>query len=132
SGGGQISLPSGDHMLLAPLYVTISDGVRLRFDHWSDGYSYAGRNIDLTSDMDLEAVYMTQFNLTIVSPLPTSGSGWYDAGSTAYYSVNNFPIGLDSSGLWIFTGWYDQNGSFVTYFGGASIVMNSPTTLEAN
>jgi hypothetical protein len=131
SGGGQISLAPGDHLLLASEYVPVSDGVRLRFDHWSDGYPYAGRNIDLNSDTTLEAVYVTQYNLTIISPLPTVGGGWYDAGSTANYSIAVFPITLNSSGLWIFIGWYDQNGSLATIFGGGSIATNAPTSLEA-
>lgn len=78
TGGAQISLMLGEHLLLAPLVVPVSDRVRLKFDHWSDGYQYAGRNLHLDSDTTLEAVYVTQYKLTIVWPLPASADGWYD------------------------------------------------------
>jgi hypothetical protein len=131
SGGRQISLMPGEHLLAASLVVSVSDGVRLRFDHWSDGYQYAGRNLYLDSDTTLEAVYVTQYKLTIISPLPASGDGWYDEGSNAIFSINVFPITINSQGLWLFVGWYTETGDFVTIFGSGSIMMGSPHTLEA-
>jgi hypothetical protein len=131
SGGSQISLPPGNHVIHATEYVPVSDEVRLRFYGWADGYPYAGRKFDLSSDAALGAVYVTQYNLTIISPLATNGGGWHDAGSTANYSIAVFPITFDSSGVWVFIGWYDQNGNPITIFGGGSIVMNAPLTLQA-
>jgi hypothetical protein len=129
-GGQQISLTPGEHLLLASEYVPVSDGLRLRFDHWSDGYLYAGRNIDLTSDTTLEAVYVTQYDLTILSPPPVTGGGWYDQGTVANFSYNTMPRITNTFGLAIFQGWYDENGNLFTVSGTGSIVMNGPHTLH--
>lgn len=76
-------------------------------------------------------LWTLQYNLTIVSPLPVSGAGSYDVGSTAYFSINGNAIMIDSRDLWIFIGWYDENGNLITLFGSGSIVMDAPHTVEA-
>lgn len=129
-GGQQISLTSGQHTLLASEYVPVSDGVQLRFGQWSDGYASAGRSIDLSSDTTLEAIYVTQYNLTLMSPTPVTGAGWYDQGASANFSCDAMPRITNTLGVAIFQGWYDKNGNLYSTSGTDSVVMNGPLTLH--
>ena len=71
----------------------------------------------------------SQYYLTVNSPHDTPiGSGWYDAGTTAYAKLLN---GLVTSGetRWVFTGWSgDAGGTGLT---SNPIIMNGPKTAVA-
>ena len=65
--------------------------------------------------MSLKAVYVSQYELTIESQYPATGSGWYDVDSIANFSTSPYPVFTNNPpGLWSFSGWYDQNGTLVT------------------
>jgi uncharacterized repeat protein (TIGR02543 family) len=71
-------------------------------------------------------LWKTQYYLTVNSPYGTSGgAGWYDAGSTAYATINPTVVSQ-----FIFTGWSgDATG---TSSPSNAIVMDNPRTATAN
>jgi hypothetical protein len=81
--------------------------------------------------MSLEAMYVTQYKLTIHSSFPVSGDGWYDQGTTAFFSTNVFPRVTEDS-LRFFAGWSDRTGKVVTFLPSGSIVMDGSYTLETD
>jgi len=127
---GQSLLKPGSHSVSVSSDVSTSQGVQLRFDHWSDGYKYADRSIDLESNTTLTAVFLTQYNLTLISPYETSGEGWYDKGASANFGCNAMPSITNTFGLAIFRGWYDQDGNLYSAYGTGSVIMNRPLTLH--
>jgi hypothetical protein len=132
SGSIKLAVPPGFHSLSVEPIIPIGNGSRLRFDHWSDDSLAINRTLRVTSDMSLEAVYVSQYELTLESQYPVTGSGWYDVDSIANFSTSPYPIFTNNPpGLWSFSGWYDQNGSLITNLGSGSIIMNSSHVLEA-
>jgi len=132
SGLIKLAVPPGFHSLSIEPIIQFGNGSRLRFDHWSDDSLAINRTLRVNSDTSLEAVYVSQYELTIESQYPVTGSGWYDVGSIANFSTSPYPIFTNNSlGLWSFGGWYDQNGTLKTTLGSGSIMMNSSHVLEA-
>src|SRR5208337_2762436 len=92
--------------------VQVDYARRLRFKYWADGISNANRSLYLSSDISLVPVYVMQYKLTLASPFPTLGGGWYDEGSAVTFSdvsisrVPFIPISFD--------GWYDETGNLNT------------------
>ncbi len=123
------------HSIEVPGIVQVDNGTRLRFDAWSDGVNLTSRHEILNSDANFSAVYVTQYLLTIRSPLgdPTGG-GWHDAGSTVAFSVT--PTQPMSSivgvlgGTWTFRGWY-EDGRLLTNRSSDTMSMNQPRSIEA-
>ena len=132
SGSIKLAVPPGfDSLSIEPI-IPIGNGSRLRFDHWSDGSLAINRTLRVTSDTSLEAVYVSQYELSVESQYPVTGSGWYDVGSIANFSISSYPIFTNNSlGLLAFSGWYDQNGTLITNLGSGSIIMNSSHVLTA-
>lgn len=130
-----VSIAVGQHFMSVPQIADATNTTRLRFDHWSDGVTEATRTIIAKSDVWLEAVYAIQHRLTAISSLgTTSGEGWYDANSTATFSVtSSVPMGgvLGLIGAkWAFSGWYEE-GQLVALSPEAKIPMNQAHTLIA-
>jgi len=124
-------LLQGKHSIIVPEVVQVDSTDRLRFVSWSDGSTRLNRTIDLSSDVNLQAVYVQQFELTVVSPMPSSGAGWYDQGSTAHFKTNTTPCITNTLGLLIFGGWHAENGGVISQLGNGSVEMDGPKTLEA-
>jgi PKD repeat protein len=76
-------------------------------------------------------VWPPQYKLTITSPFPSSGDGWYDQGTTASFSTDTAPRITNTLGILIFVGWHDERGNLVTISGTGSILMDGPHTLNA-
>ena len=132
SGSIQLNVSSGLHSLSIEPIISFENGSRLRFDHWSDNSLAMNRTLRVNSDVSLEAVYVSQYELRIESQYPVTGSGWYDAGSIANFTTSATPSFTNNSlGLWSFSGWYDQNGILITTLRNGSVVMNSSRVLEA-
>jgi hypothetical protein len=131
--GGLTSVPllQGSHSISVPEIVGIDSMNRLRFDGWSDGSTALNRVINMSSDTNLQATYVEQYKLAIVSPFPISVDGWYDQGISAAFKTDTTPHITNTLGVMIFVGWYNQHGALVTGRGGGSIVMDGPNTLEA-
>jgi len=66
------------------------NGVRYVFVRWSDGSTDISRSLTATEDTKLTATYKTQYQLTVASDVGSpQGSGWYDAGTQATFSVSS-------------------------------------------
>lgn len=131
--GAEINL--GEHTLSVPQFAAATITTRLRFDQWSDGVTDATRTILARADVWLEAIYVTQHKLNLNSTLGvTSGSGWYDANSTAAFSVAGSVPMSGFAGVigakWTFTGWY-ENGKLVAGSPEGKISMSQAHTLTA-
>jgi hypothetical protein len=130
-GPTDVSFLQGSHSITVPEVVEVDSTDRLRFAGWSDGSTELSRTIDLSSDTHLQAVYVQQYKLTIVSSYSSSGEGWYDQGTTADFETNTSPHITNTLGLTIFAGWHDENGALITKWGSGSIEMDGPNTLQA-
>jgi hypothetical protein len=149
----QTALPTGAHYVSVPSFVQLSNETRLRFIEWLDWSATAqvitdpNITIILTSNHSLSTVYVTQYELTLVSSIMIGSSSfnnapwgnWYDSDSTANFTVPtpNIPMMLVNFTastpriLMIFDGWYDESGALVTTSQTGAILMNGPHILEA-
>ncbi len=117
--------------LSVPDLLQFDNGTRLRFSHWTDGSTATDRTVALTEDAKFEAIYVTQYLLTLVNPTWGNGTrtGWYDRDSVA--QLQALPI-QPMSGLlgmlgckWEFRGWYEYANLL------ASVPMDRPHALTA-
>jgi len=132
-GSVTIGVVAGSHNISVPLVVYVDTGKRLRFNRWSDGLIQPNRTVNVRSDLRFEAVYAIQYRLTLTDEQGTgTGQDWYDAGSTARFSVpqvepySGFLGSLGSRQA--FQGWY-ENGKLLTNSSSGSIIMNQAHTL---
>jgi len=133
SGTLRLPLTSGLHTISVPSIININDTSRLRFQNWSDGSAEPNHVMNVSSDVSLEAMYVKQSKLTIISPFPTSGDGWYDQNSTASFSTNSTPrLANNSVSLMMFDGWYDENGKLITTSRTGTMNMDSSHLIEAH
>jgi hypothetical protein len=82
-------------------------GSRYIFVSWSAGGSNYSQSspITMAAPYIVSATWSTQYYLTVTSPYATpSGSGWFNAGATAYASVNT-NIVIDGDGTHTLQGW---------------------------
>ncbi len=90
-GGDQLprifELGSSHSVQVSPTVPGIR-GVRYVFTQWSDGSRETSRTIRFTKPVSLTAIFKTQYELKVISDYgDPQGSGWYDAGSDAAFSV---------------------------------------------
>jgi len=111
--------------------VSGEQGIRYVLDTWSDGAKDASRKITVSKSSQLKVQYKTQYELKIVSDQGTpQGSGWYDQGATATFSVASpYP----ESGLMGILGvkvTFDHwSGDSSSSNPSESMVMNGPKTM---
>ena len=101
---------------------------RIVFTRWSGGIDSAASSISvkMIRPISVKANWKTQYYLSVASPVGSpSGSGWYDAGSTATISVQP-TVELENKTRAVFTGW---NGTTPSPSG--TVVMNVPTLVVA-
>jgi hypothetical protein len=138
STAGTVPVALGHHSIVLPMFVTINDTERMRFDSWADGFPQPNRTLFVSSNVKLSVVYDTQYRLTIntnAAGANIAGAGWYDNGSLASFSVTGSQLStggvLDLLGAKVtFEGWY-ENGRLITANSSGSIEMNSPHTILA-
>jgi hypothetical protein len=114
-----IELTPGTHIVSVPTLVRLDNFSRLRFDHWDDGSTLQDRTLNIQSDTSIAATFVRQYLLTLdSSPANATGTGWYDEGSTAQFSV---PSAVPMPGLsgtlgarFVFKGWYENGNRFTT------------------
>lgn len=114
---------------------TIQGGadVQYVFVQWSDGSTDTSRSLTVTQDTTLTATYKTRYQLAVVSDLDSpQGSGWYDAGTQATFSVSSPQpeTGFMGTlgGKLVFQGWSgDSNAASPS----ATIGMDGPKTVTA-
>lgn len=97
----KIPLPdNSSHIITVPreIYMLEDNGIRALFVRWSDGEDSNQRHVTLNNNVALFARYKVQYFLEVNSTLGTrsnpEGTGWYDGGTEAKYSVDA------SAGFW--------------------------------
>ena len=121
------------HTVQVPSEVPIGAGTRMVFVNWTDGHASNSRAINLTTDTTLTAHYSIQYLLTVNSPVGgPGGSGWYDEGSSATFSVTpRVPVeGLMGmlGGKYVLDHW---SGDSAATTATASVRMDGPKTVSA-
>ncbi len=109
-------------------------GVRYRFVQWGDGFKDLLHNIIVAEPADYSPVFKIQYELTIISGFGiTEGAGWYDAGSTATFSILSI-LSPDAGffgmlgGLRVFQGWTGDSSARTAT---ASVKMDGPKEVTA-
>ena len=129
--GGWFNAGTSVQTSQAPQTVPGLTGVQYAFTNWVvDGVAQSGTQISITMNGPHNAVaqYTTQYQLTVNSPGGMGnpqGSGYYNAGSTAQFSVTS-PQGYLIQQ--VFVQW---QGDYTGTSPQASITMNGPKTVTA-
>jgi len=135
--------PNTVHTVEIPQFIEFpsNNNVRAAFVNWSDGSyhkiseDYADnsnstivREVNLIKDIELFAIYKTQYYLDIVSNFDDSpdGEGWHDSGSTAYFSVEPMSALLTLNTFDRWGGDFSGNNPY------ASMDMNNPKVVTAH
>ena len=131
SGGGWFNAGDSAQTNQVPQNVTGTTGVQYVFQNWSvDGTPQTGTQVAVTMNGPHTAVakYTTQYLLTVDSPGGLGnpqGGGYYNAGSTAQFSVTS-PVGYVIQQ--VFVQW---QGDYTSSSPRGSITMNSPHVVRA-
>lgn len=118
-----------------PAYIDlIHNKVRAMFVNWSDGQKYTNRsnsierNVTLHNDIDLFALYKTQYRLLVNSSRgDPNGTSWYDTGNQGHFSVK--PL-TDWFWLQKFDHWTGDISDQITQPSG-SLTMDAPKIINA-
>lgn len=135
-GNVRLNLVPGPHTVSVPEIVQLDNVTRLKFQNWSDAINQTSRSVILIYRTSLTAVYVTQYWLDAASPHGNStGSGWYDEGFSAAFSVQSTTIPMENvlgllGGKWVFEGW-DEEGELFSRSGNGNIVMLGSHSLVA-
>ena len=129
SGQLQASVPNGTITVQVQPAVNTSLGVRQLFGGWSDGNLTNPRQIVVTSNTVLQAVYATQYLLsTNQNGGTTTPSGWYFPGTVVQVNAANPSNVTANASRLIFAGW---NGDLNSTSTSVTVNMSKPTTLTA-
>ncbi len=114
-----------------PSSVSGGEGARYAFQQWTiDDAPVSGNSVQVTMDLPhvVVAHYKTQYMLTVSSDYGVAqGSGWYDAGSSATFSVTT-SVDTSYGVRQVFERWIgDVESTSAT----ATITMDSPHTITA-
>jgi len=123
----------GTHTIEVQSMLLLGEDTRTFFSEWNDGFRLNPRTILVNRPIVLEAIYTTQHRLIVESIYEKCyGAGWYDANSTATFTVPESVPARDLS--WIlgvryrFGKWSgDSTSSNPT----SSLVMDSPKRVFA-
>jgi hypothetical protein len=132
-GSGTLTIlvnSSGTYTIRINSPLTTGAGARVLFIRWGDGTTSQSRSVSVTSDMSFSAVTKQQYFLSLQSTYNNPvGTGWYDSGSKAAFSVQ--PVLDQGNGTRrVFTGWVKGGQSFATSANG-SLAMSSSANLLA-
>jgi len=126
----QTSVPNGTITVEIQPGVNVSQGVRQVFAGWSDGNMSNPRQIFATSNTVLDALYTTQYLLTVNSNGgTTTPSGWYPLNATITVTATDPSNVTANSSRYIFTSW---SGDFSSNSTTITITMYKPVTVDAN
>jgi hypothetical protein len=122
------------HSIEAPENVSMTDDWRALFLSWNGTDQENPKTILVRNDLSLTVDYRDEFRLDVVSEVAqASGTGWYDAGTVANFSV---PLSVPQQGVgglvgmrWKFTRW---SGDMASTDHSESVVMNRPYRVVAN
>jgi M6 family metalloprotease-like protein len=126
----QTSVPTGTITVQIQPAVNTSQGVRQSFTGWSDGNTSNPRQLKVTSNMTIQAMYATQYLLSIN---PNSGtttpSAWYQPNATVTVWAANPSNVTENTSRFIFSSW---SGDLSSTSPAITVTMNKPVTLQAN
>ncbi len=115
----------------APQSVSGGEGIRYVFQHWTiDDVPVSGNSVQVTMDTPHTVVarYKTQYKLAVSSDYGiVQGGGWYDAGSSATFSVTT-PVDTSYGVRQVFERWTGDSQSTSPT---ATITMDSPHAVTA-
>ncbi len=130
SGSGQFCMNQKTQVSVTPM-ISGNTGMRYVFTGWSGDYTGTSPTGDLTvtGSMNIVANFKTQYMLTVSSQYATAtGTGWYDAGSTATVSLNTNIVDLATGVRARFNGWSgDASGQSIP----VTVDMSAPKTVAA-
>jgi M6 family metalloprotease-like protein len=110
--------------------VDSSTGVRELFVKWSDGNAQNPRQLTVTSDTTLTAIYNTQYLLTVnQNGGTTSPSGWYDAYTVVQVTATSPSNVIDKTSRLVFTNW---SGDYNSESTSTTLTMTRPFAVSAN
>lgn len=130
----KLKLPTdASYTVEMPKQIDLDSGTRALFVRWSAGETSNIRTITLRDDLTVIAIYKIQFLLTVNSKIGNpQGGGWYDAGTTATFSVTSPVPEGGLSGFFgaksIFDHW---TGDFTSTSPNATISMTGPKGVTA-
>lgn len=109
--------------------VAVSSGLRYLFTEWNDLETTESRQIIIDKDVTYTALLETQYYLTIISQYGSPiGEGWYDSGTTAFFSIEPIADQITNKFRHLFLGW-DQG--HVRSNSNNSIDITGPTFVTA-
>jgi len=124
----RLQLPGREYVVEVQSSLRVGPGSRTFFRQWSDGDTSNPRTIGLFHDTTLVAVYVNQYYLEIRSRYgTTNGTGWYDAGALAHFSVS--PVVISEGALqYQFERW---EGDISASTPSSTILMDGPKAVTA-
>jgi uncharacterized repeat protein (TIGR02543 family) len=87
-----------------------------------------GNSGTITQETSINPAYIHQYYLTVISIGSPTGSGWYNAGSTAYAGLASGTVPYGTGAQWVFDGWTTGGNN---YQQSNAITMNSAATAIA-
>ena len=126
----QTSVPSGTITVEIQPLVNTTQGIRQSFTGWSDGSTSNPRQITVTSFTVLQAIYATQYLLTVNANGGTATpSGWYASNSTVTLTASNPSNVTTNTSRLLFDSWSGDISSNSTT---VTVTMSKPLTAQAN
>jgi hypothetical protein len=114
-----------------PLFISGGEGTRYVFQQWTiDSVPASGTSVEITMDTPHTVVahYKTQYLLTVSSDYGiVQGGGWYDAGSSATFSVTT-EVDTSYGVRQVFEIW---TGDVESTSASSTVTMNSPYAVTA-
>ena len=107
--------------------INIANGTRLVFVGWSTGVNSSSTSIVMNEPRNISANWNTQYFVNVTAQqVNTTGTGWYNQGSTANISLKKKYVQTDSESRLAFLIWSNGNSN-----ASIQILVNSPVTLHA-
>jgi len=126
----QSSVPNGTVTVEIQPVVNTSAGVRQLFSEWSDGSVANPRQIQVTANTTLQALYETQYQLSIdPNGGTTTPSGWYQPNATVTVTATDPSNVTANASRYVFTSW---SGGLSSNSTAITVTMNKPVALQAN
>jgi hypothetical protein len=119
----------GQHTVIVPAVVGLTDASRLVFEQWNETIGDPALDLELSEDICLYAIYRPQHYLAVASLYgSTVGAGWYDENETARFCVTR-PILTANEKTYVFTEW---SGDKTNASPASSILMDEPKSVSAS
>jgi hypothetical protein len=128
NGGGWYDANSTVTVSLTSNVISVSTGEREEFSKWSNGDTGDRVTLMMNGPKTLKPLWETQYYLDATSPHGNvTGSGWYDANSTAEISLSGLAIPINQTTRYEFYNWSNGNTSSK-----AAVFVDAPITINAN